>query len=49
MRMPSSPLFHLAPRNLSTANIIISRTLVFKRKFIKVKHQNLDVALVGVA
>ena len=35
--------------NLSTASILISRTLVFKRKFIGVKHQNLDVVLEGVA
>ena len=48
MRMPSSPLFHLS-RKTSEPRIWLSGTLVFKRKFIKVKHQNLEAVLEGVA
>ena len=33
----------------SEPRIWLSGTLVFKRKFIKVKHQNLDAVLAGVA
>ena len=48
MRMPSSPLFHLS-RKTSEPRIWLSGTLVFKRKFIKVKHQNLEAVLEGVS
>jgi len=46
---PQARLWCVYRANTSEPRIWLSGTLVFKRKFIKVKHQNLEAVLEGVA